>query len=439
MMNSDISNEDTKSYPNLKPVWIDDNDSYSPTIELEKKLESIKKKYNELNYEHLELKNYCESMETELKAMKEEKLKLETLCEKNTAQIPNYRLKIVELNKMNKELKSEKKELEMNIDNYKSKRNGVDQQLKDAIHENFTLRMNNKKLLQEKKACEDGKLKNIKDKDILKSENEKTKAIINDLKEENKKHQKYVAVTNKKYFDTQRKCRKSINEYAGLQKENLRLKGEIVTNTAFIEEIQSLKSRHRNTIRQLRKVESLVRRQELQILSQQNKIAEVERLKVRYIYTGKDITEYKKEIQQWKDKYTDLRLYEQIEALKNKDRLQYQRAMNQCSYDRKKAEATIKELKKVTNPFKIQLANRDATISTLDKQLRIQSHLTDYGKYGTAQRPEGFHLKNNRLMGGVTVLLAGYFRQTLPVVPKGTRTDEIKSCLKRSTLWHQID
>ncbi|XP_015367239.1 PREDICTED: uncharacterized protein LOC107164071 [Diuraphis noxia] len=42
-------------------------------------------------------------------------------------------------------------------------------------------------------------------------------------------------------------------------------------------------------------------------------------------------------------------------------------------------------------------------------------------------------------MGGVTVLLAGDFRQTLPVVPKGTRTDEVKSCLKRSTLWPQIN
>jgi len=42
--------------------------------------------------------------------------------------------------------------------------------------------MKNKKLLQKIIACEDGKLKNIMDKDIIKSENEKTKAIINDLK-----------------------------------------------------------------------------------------------------------------------------------------------------------------------------------------------------------------------------------------------------------------
>jgi len=42
-------------------------------------------------------------------------------------------------------------------------------------------------------------------------------------------------------------------------------------------------------------------------------------------------------------------------------------------------------------------------------------------------------------MGGVMVILAGDFRQTLLVVPKGTRTDEVKSCFKRSTLWPQIN
>lgn len=45
---------------------------------------------------------------------------------------------------------------------------------------------------------------------------------------------------------------------------------------------------------------------------------------------------------------------------------------------------------------------------------------------------------NKKLMGGVTVLLAGDFRQTLPVVPKGTRADEVKACLKRSSLWPLI-
>lgn len=42
------------------------------------------------------------------------------------------------------------------------------------------------------------------------------------------------------------------------------------------------------------------------------------------------------------------------------------------------------------------------------------------------------------LMGGKTVLLSGDFRQTLPVVPRGTRADEVKACLKSSILWPQI-
>jgi len=41
-------------------------------------------------------------------------------------------------------------------------------------------------------------------------------------------------------------------------------------------------------------------------------------------------------------------------------------------------------------------------------------------------------------MGGMTVILAGDFRQTLPVVPRGTRADEVRACLKSSYLWSKI-
>ena len=41
-------------------------------------------------------------------------------------------------------------------------------------------------------------------------------------------------------------------------------------------------------------------------------------------------------------------------------------------------------------------------------------------------------------MVGVTVLLAGDFRQTLPVIPQGTPADELAACLKSSVLW-QLD
>jgi ATP-dependent DNA helicase PIF1 len=42
--------------------------------------------------------------------------------------------------------------------------------------------------------------------------------------------------------------------------------------------------------------------------------------------------------------------------------------------------------------------------------------------------------RNNRVMGGMTVLLAGDFRQTLPVIQRGSRADEVKACLKSSHL-----
>ena len=37
---------------------------------------------------------------------------------------------------------------------------------------------------------------------------------------------------------------------------------------------------------------------------------------------------------------------------------------------------------------------------------------------------------NNKVMGGVTVILSGNFRQILPVIPQGTRADEINASVK---------
>lgn len=42
------------------------------------------------------------------------------------------------------------------------------------------------------------------------------------------------------------------------------------------------------------------------------------------------------------------------------------------------------------------------------------------------------------IMGGMVVLLAGDFRQTLPVIQKRTPAVEIKACLKSSTLWATV-
>lgn len=46
--------------------------------------------------------------------------------------------------------------------------------------------------------------------------------------------------------------------------------------------------------------------------------------------------------------------------------------------------------------------------------------------------------RDHHVMGGVTVLFSGDFRQTLPVVTRGTRADEVNASLKRSVLWSQV-
>ncbi|XP_076298040.1 uncharacterized protein LOC143217539 [Lasioglossum baleicum] len=45
----------------------------------------------------------------------------------------------------------------------------------------------------------------------------------------------------------------------------------------------------------------------------------------------------------------------------------------------------------------------------------------------------------NTVMGSITTLFSGDFRQILPVVYRGTRADEVNVCLKQSTLWPAIE
>lgn len=46
--------------------------------------------------------------------------------------------------------------------------------------------------------------------------------------------------------------------------------------------------------------------------------------------------------------------------------------------------------------------------------------------------------RKSSLMGGIVVLLSGDFRQTLPVVKRGTPADTINASLKRSVLWKHV-
>lgn len=46
--------------------------------------------------------------------------------------------------------------------------------------------------------------------------------------------------------------------------------------------------------------------------------------------------------------------------------------------------------------------------------------------------------ENEQLMGGTLILLAGDFRQTLPVIPRSTPADELNACLKASQYWRNV-
>ncbi|GFS54902.1 ATP-dependent DNA helicase [Trichonephila inaurata madagascariensis] len=43
---------------------------------------------------------------------------------------------------------------------------------------------------------------------------------------------------------------------------------------------------------------------------------------------------------------------------------------------------------------------------------------------------------SSAIMGGATVVLAGVFRQKLPIVTRGTPADQINGCLKIFYLWY---
>ncbi|CAI6366972.1 unnamed protein product [Macrosiphum euphorbiae] len=44
----------------------------------------------------------------------------------------------------------------------------------------------------------------------------------------------------------------------------------------------------------------------------------------------------------------------------------------------------------------------------------------------------------NDIMGRITIAFSCDFRQILPVVPRGTKTDEIHVCIKSSNFWEHV-
>ncbi|GBN08688.1 hypothetical protein AVEN_73486-1 [Araneus ventricosus] len=46
--------------------------------------------------------------------------------------------------------------------------------------------------------------------------------------------------------------------------------------------------------------------------------------------------------------------------------------------------------------------------------------------------------QNDKCMGGITLVLSGDFRQTLPVIPRGTKADELHASIKSSYIWKDV-
>ncbi len=87
-----------------------------------------------------------------------------------------------------------------------------------------------------------------------------------------------------------------------------------------------------------------------------------------------------------------------------------------CNIKRGTALATVIERAALIIWDEATMANR-ASIEALDRTLR-----------DIRRNPE-------LPFGGITFLMSGDFRQTIPVVTRGTRADEVNACIKRSPLW----
>ena len=47
--------------------------------------------------------------------------------------------------------------------------------------------------------------------------------------------------------------------------------------------------------------------------------------------------------------------------------------------------------------------------------------------------------KNEKIFGGMTILFSGDWRQILPIVPRGSRSQIINCCLKNSYIWNSTE
>ena len=99
----------------------------------------------------------------------------------------------------------------------------------------------------------------------------------------------------------------------------------------------------------------------------------------------------------------------------------------------------------------LNLATNEMPICNIGKNTK-EAQLLKYAKIALIDECSMLHKKGleaiNRLMqdlkdskslfGGLTFVLAGDFRQCLPVIAGGNSADQLKACLKSSQLWDHV-
>ncbi|KAE9528660.1 hypothetical protein AGLY_012235 [Aphis glycines] len=168
------------------PIWEESPEVYYEPVILEKKLDKIEKEFDEIQYKCSELEKENEILRTEIKTKEKENTDLNNLFKGNTAKLPFYQSKIVELTKEIKELNFDKKNEVMVKDILKKKYEEMKKKTIETVESYMALKTayKNQEKINEKLKIE--KKQDIKNKDRIKAENDKAKTKTDELQIQNK-------------------------------------------------------------------------------------------------------------------------------------------------------------------------------------------------------------------------------------------------------------
>ncbi|OWZ20367.1 Helitron helicase [Phytophthora megakarya] len=88
--------------------------------------------------------------------------------------------------------------------------------------------------------------------------------------------------------------------------------------------------------------------------------------------------------------------------------------------------------------FYVARSNRAESLHQASPIVRDEDPLMIKHGFHEVDRTLRYLMKNDKLLVGKVVLLAGTFRQILPVIPHGSPSEAMKSISKRSSLWRRL-